>query len=296
MVKRFAIVIGAMKAGTTTIVDNLARHPHVAAAQPKEPGFFAFEEIHAKGADWYESLFSFDPERHRLAIEGSTDYAKYPHASDVAERMRAFERTHGCEIRLIYAVRHPLRRIESHARHVQRTGKELGQRPSDRPDHGLDAGVSRLSLDVARYAAQLDQYRDFVDASRLKIVVLETLSAAPDQTMADLCAYLDLDPSLLPPGVDARNRKRDVRRLDEMPAAWSAVAGVGPLKALYGAVVPERARVRLRNGLRKTEKVEGRFALTSDESAQLLDVLRPDLRRLRDDYGIDVEKTWGIVL
>ena len=42
--ERYALIIGAMKAGTTTLFDHLAAHPAVAPSHPKEPGFFAFDD------------------------------------------------------------------------------------------------------------------------------------------------------------------------------------------------------------------------------------------------------------
>ena len=76
MIENFAIIIGAMKAGTTTLFDHLAAHPAIAPASPKEPGFFAFEEKFDAGLASYEALFDFDAESHKWALEASTDYTK----------------------------------------------------------------------------------------------------------------------------------------------------------------------------------------------------------------------------
>ena len=73
----------------TTLFDALAQHPAIAPCTPKEPGFFAFEEVWAQGFDWYESLFHFDPHVHRFALDGSTDYTKRPFCDGVAARLAA---------------------------------------------------------------------------------------------------------------------------------------------------------------------------------------------------------------
>lgn len=70
MIERFAIIIGSMKSGATTLANTLGRHPAVALANPKEPGCFAFDETHARGPDWYEGLFRFDPAHRRRRAPG----------------------------------------------------------------------------------------------------------------------------------------------------------------------------------------------------------------------------------
>ena len=45
MTRRYIVIIGTMKSGTTTLFDVLARHPAIAPASNKVPGFFAFDEI-----------------------------------------------------------------------------------------------------------------------------------------------------------------------------------------------------------------------------------------------------------
>jgi len=64
-IPRYLLLIGSMKAGTTTLFNYLAQHPGIAGAEPKEPGFFAFDETFDQGRDWYDGLFGFDPEVHR---------------------------------------------------------------------------------------------------------------------------------------------------------------------------------------------------------------------------------------
>src|SRR6185437_9238816 len=124
MIPRFVLIIGAMKSGTTTLYSYLKTHPQIATGPNKEPGFFAFEEKWALGFEWYESQFNFERQIHACALEATTDYTKYPFCKEVVNRLKASAPR---QFKLIYIMRHPLRRIESHARHTQRTGREVGQ-------------------------------------------------------------------------------------------------------------------------------------------------------------------------
>jgi hypothetical protein len=290
MITRFGLIIGAMKAGTTTLFDHLARHPHIAASTPKEPGFFAFDDLYAEGRAYYEGLFSFDPAVHKIALEASTDYAKFPHCGGVPARMKTF----GGEFRLIYSLRHPLRRIESHAQHVQHKRREIGRIDSPRPDHSLDAGVSPVSLDISRYAAQLDLYKDYFDAGALLLTSVERLSRDPEGVARAASAHLGVDPDLLPAGVLRRNEGGQTWRARDIHPLWRAARAFAPLRAAARAILPQGTRDRLRLKTRQATEAPGRFTLRPEEEAALIDTLRDDLQRLRDVYGFDCEAEWGI--
>jgi hypothetical protein len=285
-IHRFALIIGAMKSGTTTLFNYLAQHPAIAAANQKEPAFFAFDDIFEKGRDWYENLFCFAPGQHQWALDGSTDIAKAPFSGDVRARMAALP---DAEFRLIYILRHPLRRMESHARHAQIHRMELGVIASDRPDHGLDNGISPVSMAASQYAAQLDRYRDLFDAGKVMLLSLEQLSADPKRQVARICQFLEL-PSLptLRPAIE-ENRAEDRR---ESGPLWDNLRKIPGL----AAIIPKSMRHLLYHRLSRRPITPGRFRLTPAEETALLGQLLPDLRRLRDIYGFDVEGQWGIVL
>lgn len=73
------LICGVMKAGTTTIYDQLCRHPQVVPARKKEVHFFAPEVVHG-GANWlfeneYHELLNYDPcQPDKLYGEASPSY------------------------------------------------------------------------------------------------------------------------------------------------------------------------------------------------------------------------------
>jgi hypothetical protein len=101
-------IIGAPKCGTTSVCKLLSKHPDIFMCSPKEPRFFSHDDIFARGLAWYESLFELA--RGKKAIgEGSTSYATSSRDQKSAERIAEVVP----EARLVYCVRHPMRRIES---------------------------------------------------------------------------------------------------------------------------------------------------------------------------------------
>lgn len=285
--RNYVIIIGAMKSGTTTLFDTLARHPAIAPAQPKEPGFFAFDDLWSKGFDWFDTLFDFDPARHVYRLDGSTDYTKAPFIDGVWERMTADP---DVSVKLLYIMRHPLRRIESHARHVQGARKELGQEISPRADHGLDAGLSPVNLAVSHYATQLDAFAEAHATGRLHCLTLERLKRDPEGTMADVLAFLELEP--VPETAEVPQSNAAGTRTAAHPL-WKAARQVGPLMALGRNLLPQSARRALRDRFRTQVRNDGRFKLNAAETRLLESLYAPDIARL-GDYGIDTKTDWTL--
>lgn len=128
------IIIGRQKCGTTSLASWLADQPEVFFSQPKEPHFFARNAVWKRGLDWYATLYR-GAAADQLTGEGSQSYT-HPDLCEIAA-----ERIHRTlpDVRLIYAVRHPVERIRSHYRHMRIWGDEKGaladvlRRPDSEP-------------------------------------------------------------------------------------------------------------------------------------------------------------------
>ena len=102
------IIIGAAKAGTTSLYALLERHPDVFMPVPKEPEFFARDDHYAKGITEYAALFE-KAEPSQVVGEASTLYSLAPHFGLTAERIKA----HIPSVKLIYVLREPVSRAYS---------------------------------------------------------------------------------------------------------------------------------------------------------------------------------------
>jgi len=290
MLDQYALIIGAMKAGTTTLFDHLARHPAIAPSVPKEPGYFAYDDQFARGEEWYHSIFDNSAGKARIGLNGSTDYTKFPHCPGAAPRIRAF----GRNVKLIYILRNPLRRIESHARHVQRTQLEVRGINAPRSDYGLDHGVSPVSLDISRYAMQLEQYRDFYESGRLLITTLERMKQKPRETMSEIYAFLEIGDPPTDAEFAQKNKAKTYVSSDAPYSAWRFAKSISFLHKAYVSAVPASIRDKVRTLSARKKRIEGRFRLTPEEEQRILEILSGDLMRLRTEYGIDATTEWDL--
>jgi len=208
------LVIGAMKAGTTSLWQYLRSHPQVYLSEPKELYFFSDPERFDLGVDWYRSHFTAATDA-RAVGEACTNYAKYPRVTGAAARIA----TVLPEVRLVYLVRDPLSRIRSHYVHaVDRYGE---RRPLS-----IAVRAEPEYLDFSRYRMQIDQYLEHFEPSRLLVVTTDALRTDRVATMEQTLAFLGADPSLAArQGMTQLNRASDKWVDTEVSARLRRVPG-----------------------------------------------------------------------
>ncbi|MFW6119248.1 MAG: sulfotransferase family protein [Planctomycetota bacterium] len=186
------LVIGAAKSGTTSLCYGLSRHAEVFITDPKEPHFFSAH--YDRGWDWYASLFS-EGDSCKARGEGSVSYTMESHQPDVARRIARDLP----DARLIYIVRHPLRRIESGWRHKLR---------SNRTRLGLSESVEKFPglISTSLYWRQISYYRDFFPDERIHVAFFEDFVEDQEAVLRDCWRFLGVDPDVrLKAAPEARN-------------------------------------------------------------------------------------------
>ncbi|MEN8145678.1 MAG: sulfotransferase [Gemmatimonadota bacterium] len=267
--KRFAVIVGAMKCGTTSLFRYLSEHPQVAPSSIKSPNFFADDALWERGMNWYESKYDFVPGQHRTALEASTAYTKVPYMPDCAARMAAT----GREFRLIYLVRDPIRRIESHY--------TMGQARRWDSTRVTDSAVHEKVIDLTRYASQIRRYYDRFRADKIRIIKFERLRDDPRGVLRDLCGFLEIDPHYEFPSAGTVHTASG--KMTRWPD-WFARFRKSPVARTLTQFVPGRRRIAQRLfGMQLVEP----FRLTNPQKEQILQALEPELLELRERYGVD---------
>ena len=102
------LIIGAQKAGTTSLHEYLNQHPNIFMSQPKEPHFFSKDECFSVGIKYYQRFFEQLGKQKRIG-EASTSYTIYLDLEKVVKRIYAFNKN----MKLIYILRSPIKRAYS---------------------------------------------------------------------------------------------------------------------------------------------------------------------------------------
>lgn len=170
------LLIGAAKAATTWVSEQLRHHP--ALWLPKaEPHYFSSE--YHRGLDWYRSLFAEAPAA-RIVGEKSADYLAYPAAAArIAELLP--------EVPLIVQLRDPVDRAYSDYCMLYRRGKVSA-------DLRRYLDTRRTSetrfLEGGRYALHIERLRRHVPRAPLKIILYEDICREPETVIAGIYAHI----------------------------------------------------------------------------------------------------------
>lgn len=276
------LVLGANKAGTTSLYRYLGQHPDVFVSPVKEPSYFtkggttapdpATLGARARRPDPHvtrtldEYLALFEGARGESAVgEASTAYLASPVAP---ERIR--REIPG--VKMVAVLRNPLdRAFSAYAMHVQ-WGME--ERPfADLIDTELAGGVAqgRRTHYVATgcYGEQLPRYLDRFPQEQLRVYLYEDFQSDPAGVMRDLYGFLAVDESFEPDLTERRNVSRAPSRVDRLPAP------VRRLRALVPAPVRRRVRARATAPLEFPESTRRqlveRFRTDIAETSRLID-------------------------
>jgi hypothetical protein len=269
-------VIGAMKAGTTSLYRYLSAHPQVfLPAETKEPAFFA--RNWRRGEGWYRSLFAGVGDAAAVG-EASTSYTKYPTITTVPARMA--EVVPGA--RMIYLLRHPIERMRSHYAWLVMHGTET--RPIDVAVLEEPAYVA-----VSSYAMQVERFHPHFGLDRFLLITSEDLRAERERTLRRAFEFLGVDPGFRVPDVE-----REFNRTSGRRSGGAIIRGVRrlPLARRLSAGAPSSVRRAAARALsREVPPPDTRLSPRTER--ELVERLAGDVRRLRELMGPDFDG-WGI--
>jgi hypothetical protein len=237
-----AYLIGAQKAGTTSLARVLDLHPRITLSHPKEPDFFTGNW--ERGWDWYAARFAPEP-GNAVLLDASTSYSMAPvrpiagsRLDKVPERIAA-----ACpDPRFIYVLRDPVERAWSAYWHAVRAG-------SERESFERAVVPDSVYIRASRYSAQLSHFHRFFPATSFLCIDFRDLKADIGDVTRRCLEFLDL-PAGESIGTPAfhHNRSFVFNRFGSMMV--KAVGGQKNLKQLnkaLGGYIPAGLRHRIRS-------------------------------------------------
>ena len=269
------VIVGAMRAGTTTLHALLAEHPQITMSRDKETDFFIAEKNYSRGLCWYEA--QFDPTR-PIRGEASPNYAKRLDFPGVPRRLAC----HAPLARLIYLVRDPVARARSQYAHAWNMG-DMKVLPQDL----MQSDEYDSLVDISSYARQLQEWRAHFPDEAILTVDFDQLIATPQAQLARILRHIGAAPMQI---ADLASHN-DTAQLSRVPRPLMRLAH-GRLRPLLLSVMGQRARSRLRQMLAiapRRRAPEFSAAL----NAQLGRDLAEDCARFRQMTGMEFSR-WSV--
>jgi hypothetical protein len=216
------IIVGAQRAGTTSLFRALMSHPLIHSANYHK-GVNYFDVNYHRDFAWYQGHFPTVSSLYRgaraasgepVTFEASGYYMFHPCAP---ERMAR----HLPEVRILAMLRDPVERAYSAWKHEFARGFETEQfdRALELEDARLDGQVEKILADPGyqshshrhhayvrrgQYAEQLLRLRQYFPAAQIHVVESEAFFEQPEPTYTSVLHFLEL-PTLLPNRFDRWN-------------------------------------------------------------------------------------------
>jgi hypothetical protein len=232
-------LVGAPKAGTTSVDRLLRQHPEVMLSPIKEPCHFCADVnaqlVRGQGhekcrMDLSSYLASREREVvHLRQVSSPEDYQRlfdgahgrkivgecstyYLSSTVAAERIHSYNP----DAKILVLIRNPLDRIRSH--YVMDRSLGLASRPlvelvEEELALGDDAhwGNCRYYVGASRYTQQLERYRRLFAPGNICVLAFEKLIAEPDVELRRMFHFLDIAPPADPLKLPLENKSRPVR-------------------------------------------------------------------------------------
>ena len=198
----YAMIIGAMKSGTTTLHYILGQHPQIVTGIRKELDFFRRQRSRWRTPEAYERMFPrLDKKVHAYTLDSSPNYTKSGMWDFAPPRIAALPGRK----RLAYVLRDPIDRIDSHIAHNIAEGRWTAEK------WPVEHVVA-----TSAYAKQLAKFEEAGLLDDMLLVDFAELSTDPTRVAYDVHDFLGI-PKVRPTSLEVKNPRKidDARVLRE---------------------------------------------------------------------------------
>lgn len=294
------LIIGAGKAGTTSLNNYLKQHPQIFMSPIKETNFFALEgekpKIGGPGdREARQNRYSItDIETYRANFQKGFLNEKaigeacpfYLYSPKAPERIKHYIPN----VKMIAILRNPVDRAYSHFLHLVREGRE----PLTDFAQAMREEETRICNNWAPtwhikqngfYYEQLSRYFDRFDKAQLRIYLYEDFKANPVGLLQNIFHFLDVDQTFVPDMSTKYNqslvpRNRSLNYFLTKP---------NPIKAFLKYFLPKELRKSLVTNFKKQNLVKS-AELSPEVRKELIQVYRQDILKLQELIKRDLSK------
>lgn len=189
-------IVGAAKAGTTSLYHYLEQHPEIGMASYKEPCFYCHNQLYENEESYYE-LFSHIPSEVSVIGEASTNYLSAPESPKLIKRKVP-------AAKIIILLRHPVDRAFSLYKWMVRAGFEYAstfetamslekQRQNDKQLVFSPVKYNFNYFASGLYYDQVMRYYENFDKENILIINFDDLQANSKNVLTEVFDFLGVN-------------------------------------------------------------------------------------------------------
>jgi hypothetical protein len=274
------LIVGAAKAGTSSLHAYLDEHPEISMSKEKELQLFNRPDDWRQQLDEYRKNFYV---RAPVRGESSPAYSMDPRFGDVPARIHEVIP----DARIVYLVRDPIPRALAH--YVEWRFLRVEQRPFEDAFADLDQPSNHYVMS-SRYAHQLGRYRERFPDERILVLEQLDLLERRRETLRRVFRFLGVDQDFWTPKFEREHNVGQQKMELNSFGWWLAERQVYLPLMRFARALPDRVG---RAVLRPIGQEIGRPAPDEAMLARLREVLRPDVEWLRSYTGRAFER-WSV--
>lgn len=268
------VVIGAMRAGTTTLQQLLATLPGVSVPAMKETDFFISDRFGTdSGWDWYTNQFDA---REPFWCDISPNYGKRDLHPNTAKKIAS----KNPNAMIIFIARDPIERAISQYNHSFHMGQQLPD-----PAEMTETPNGRHVLSTSKYAYNLDPFYEHFPG-RVAVLDFARLKQDPKLFLQDFIAATGIDADIDRVSISATNTRDE---LALQPKWWGRLRESALGEALRRHL-PRNQALQLKRFVSRQwgqEKPRDVPQFSEDDRARMIDALADDIARFRTRTGQD---------
>lgn len=296
-------VVGAAKAGTSSLATILAAHPDVYVSPIKEPHFFCDDIRLADFRAEYRKSSSFNvakylqkrplPHKHIAYIEDAPSYLDlfrevkgekalgelstgYLYSSTAAENLFKFNPN----AKIVMILRQPVERAYSHYLMNLREWLDLEAPFIHALERDFAArvkgwGISQLYVELGLYSDQVSRYLRLFPESQIKIFLYEDFKNDPVGFIKELCTFLEIAPFAMSARYVSELENAAAVPKYHISAAYLPI--LNALKRNVGAILPDEAKKWIKNLVLSKDRVP---KLRNEEFERALTYFSEDIGKL----------------
>lgn len=290
------LIIGANKAGTSSLYAYLNQHPEIYMSPVKEPMFFNFNDKKINTTRRYQKKILKDAvnniEDYQALFQGvSSEKAigeastSYLHCSEAAEEIKKYIP----DVKIIAILRDPVERAYSNYLMYFRWGVEtipdfaLAVREEEnriRNNYPMGWYYTKLGF----YYESLKHYLEVFAPNQFKIYLYEDWNNNSNEVLRDIFQFLGVDETFVP-NISVRHNSAAIPKNKHID---SFIKKPNILKNLVKSLIPAQLRRSLRDKIEKQNL--GKPSLSPHVRQELINIYREDILKLQDLIHRDLSK------
>ncbi len=276
------LIIGAQKAGTTSLYYYLMQHPQIYMSPVKEPRFF-YPEFYTSDKlrpssrkqpltmEEYQSLFAGVSSETAIG-EASTDYLRSINAPKLIREAIP-------EVKLITILRHPVERAFSAFCYQTRDGYEHLDFAEAIKE--TKSGI-RDYLQLGFYYSQVKRYLETFERQQVRIYLTQDLYRNPDSVLVNIYDFLNVDREFQP-----SLEKKNISGVPKSRILHDIFLKDNPFKSFFKPLFPSKLRKKIHGNVRKIN-LANKPTLSPELRHELIDTYREDILKLQDLIDRDI--------